>query len=228
MTLEPYDEVDLLPEPDHQVELNVVMDNLRDGKNYAFFNNITYTQPKVPTLYSVLSAGDDAVNPAVYGEYTNSFVLEKDQIVQIVLNNLDSGRHPFHLHGHHFQAIYRSEEEAGTFEDEGVSVESYTKKPMRRDTLVVWPNGNMVLRFKANNPGVWFFHCHIEWHVVSGLLATFIEDPLGIQEKITLPPDHLAACQPDGIPTEGNAAGNTENYLNLTGQNVPSRPLPAG
>ncbi len=228
MTLEPYDEMDLLPEPDHQVELNVVMDNLRDGKNYAFFNNITYTMPKVPTLYSVLSSGEDATNPAVYGTYTNPFVLEKGQIVQIVVNNLDSGRHPFHLHGHQFQAIYRSKEEGGTFEDQKVGVDAYTKKPMRRDTLVIWPNGNMVLRFKADNPGVWLFHCHIEWHVVSGLLATFIEDPLALQKQFTLPPDHLAACKADGIATEGNAAGNTENYLNLTGQNVPSRPLPPG
>lgn len=228
MTLEPYDEMDLLPEPDHQVELNVIMDNLRDGKNYAFFNNITYTMPKVPTLYSVLSSGDDATNPAVYGTYTNSFVLEKDQIVQIVVNNLDSGRHPFHLHGHHFQAIYRSKEEAGTFGDEGVKPEVYTQKPMRRDTLVVWPNGNMVLRFKTDNPGVWLFHCHIEWHVVSGLLATFVEAPLELQKQLTLPADHLAACAADGILTEGNAAGNKDDFLDLAGQNVPSRSLPAG
>lgn len=151
MTLTPYDEMPLLPEPHRTIELNAVMDNLRDGKNYAFFNNITWTDPKVPTLYSALTAGDAATNPAVYGAHTNAFVLEKDEIVQIVVNNLDDGRHPFHLHGHHFQAIYRSEEEAGTF-DEATDVE-FAKRPMRRDTVVLWPNGNMVLRFKANNPG---------------------------------------------------------------------------
>lgn len=151
MTLTPYDEMPLLGSPDRTIELNAEMDNLRDGKNYAFFNDITYTAPKVPSLYSVLSAGDQAANPVIYGSHTNAMVLEKDEVVQIVINNLDDGRHPFHLHGHHFQAIYRSEEDAGTFE-EAKDVE-FVKTPMRRDTLVLWPNGNAVLRFKADNPG---------------------------------------------------------------------------
>ncbi|CRK36781.1 hypothetical protein BN1708_016549, partial [Verticillium longisporum] len=71
-------------EPGHTVELDVVMGNLGDGANYAFFNNITYAHPKVPTLYTALTSGDLATNPQVYGEYTHSFVLEKDEIVQIV------------------------------------------------------------------------------------------------------------------------------------------------
>lgn len=154
MTLVPYDKMELLPEPDQVVELDVIMDNLRDGKNYAFFNNITYTKPKVPSLYTAMSTGDFADNAAVYGEFTHPFVLKKGEIVQIVVNNLDSGRHPFHLHGHAFQAIHRSEEEAGTFEDENLSESDYPSVPMRRDTLVIWPNGNIVMRFKADNPGM--------------------------------------------------------------------------
>lgn len=54
----------------------------------AFFNNITYVTPKVPTLYTALSAGEDAMNPLVYGEFTHPFVLEKGSIVEIVVNNL--------------------------------------------------------------------------------------------------------------------------------------------
>lgn len=153
MTLVPYDKMELLPEPDQIIQFDVIMDNLRDGQNYAWFNNITYRAAKVPTLYTVLSAGDKATDAAVYGTYTHSTVLKKDEIVQIVVNNLDSGRHPFHLHGHAFQAIYRSEDEAGTFEDVGVTEADYPKTPMRRDTMVLYPEGNIVLRFKADNPG---------------------------------------------------------------------------
>ncbi|KAK2589804.1 hypothetical protein QQS21_012520 [Conoideocrella luteorostrata] len=229
VTLEAYDGMALLPEPDHNVELNVVMDNLGDGANYAFFNNISYKFPKVPTLYSVLSAGDKADNPAVYGEYTHPFVLKKDEIVQIVVNNLDTGRHPFHLHGHNFQAIYRSNESAGTWEDEGGAAgKTFPKVPMRRDTMVLYPTGNMVLRFKANNPGVWLFHCHIEWHVVSGLIATFVEAPMELQKSITIPQDHLRVCQAGNVATQGNAAGNTKDLLDLSGQNAPPDPLPLG
>ncbi|KAL7822574.1 Cupredoxin [Trichoderma gracile] len=228
MDLVPYDKMELLPKPDQVVELDVVMDNLRDGKNYAFFNNITYTHPKVPSLYTALSAGDLADNAAVYGEYTHPFVLKKGEIVQIVVNNLDSGRHPFHLHGHAFQAIHRSEEEAGTFEDEALSESDFKAVPMRRDTLVIWPNGNIVMRFKADNPGVWLFHCHIEWHVASGLLATFVEAPLDIQKQFTIPDDHLAVCEAGSVPTKGNAAGNTADFLDLTGENKAPGTIPGG
>ncbi|OAR00216.1 hypothetical protein LLEC1_04515 [Akanthomyces lecanii] len=228
MTLEPYDGMKLLPEPQKTVELDVMMDNLGDGANYAFFNNITYKAPKVPTLYSVLSSGDQATNPTVYGEFTHPFVLEKDEIVQIVVNNLDTGRHPFHLHGHHFQAIHRSAEEAGTLATENLTESQFSQVPMRRDTLVVWPNGNIVLRFKANNPGVWLFHCHIEWHVVSGLMATFVEAPLELQKQFTIPQNHLDNCAAAGMATQGNAAANTKDLLDLTGEPSPPRPLPAG
>jgi iron transport multicopper oxidase len=81
-------------------------------------------------------------------------VLKKNEIVQIVVNNLDSGRHPFHLHGHAFQSIYRSEEEAGIWADANVTEADLPKTPMRRDTLVIYPNGNIVMRFKADNPGM--------------------------------------------------------------------------
>lgn len=107
----------------------------------------------MPTLYTALSAGELATNPTVYGSFTHSFVLEKGDIVQIVVNNLDTGRHPFHLHGHHFQAVYRSEEDAGTFEDSGVTEADFAATPMRRDTLVLFPTGYIVLRFRADNPG---------------------------------------------------------------------------
>jgi iron transport multicopper oxidase len=35
-----------------------------------------------------MSTGVNASDPAVYGEYSHPFVLEKDQIVEIVVNNL--------------------------------------------------------------------------------------------------------------------------------------------
>lgn len=49
MTLVPVDAQPLLPDPDRIIQLDVIMDNLGDGANYAFFNNITYVEPKVPT-----------------------------------------------------------------------------------------------------------------------------------------------------------------------------------
>ena len=58
----------------------------------AFFNDITYVSPKVPTLYSVLSTGPNATDAVIYGSNTNAFVLEQNQVVEIVLNNNDPGK----------------------------------------------------------------------------------------------------------------------------------------
>ncbi|KAJ3284165.1 hypothetical protein HDU79_008436 [Rhizoclosmatium sp. JEL0117] len=33
--------------------------------------------------------------------------------------------------------------------------------------------GYAVLRFVADNPGIWLFHCHIEWHIAAGLVMNF-------------------------------------------------------
>jgi iron transport multicopper oxidase len=85
-----------------------------------------------------------------------------------------------------------------------------------RDTIAVMPNSYVVLRFKANNPGVWLFHCHIEWHVEMGLTATVIEAPDRLR-GMTFPDDHIAACNASGTPYQGNAAGNTQNYTDTTG-----------
>lgn len=35
-----------------------------------------------------MSTGENASNPAVYGEFSHPFVLEHNQIVEIVVNNL--------------------------------------------------------------------------------------------------------------------------------------------
>ncbi|KAK7977807.1 multicopper oxidase [Apiospora saccharicola] len=228
MELVPFDNQTLLGEPDQTIQFDVIMDNLGDGANYAFFNNITYTAPKVPTLYTALTSGELANDATVYGEFTNSHVLQKDQIIQIVVNNLDTGRHPFHLHGHQFQTIHRSAADEGTFDDTNTTMADFPKIPMRRDTVVLEPNGNVVLRFKADNPGVWIFHCHLEWHVASGLIATFVESPKQLQDTIKLPQDHLNICAEGHIPISGNAAGNTIDLLDLDGQNRAPDPLPAG
>lgn len=257
-TLVPYDGMPLLPPPSspaHTIQLTVKMDNLGDGKNYAFFNNITYTPPRVPSLYTLLSAPADLVADArIYGAHTNSFVLERGEVVQIVLKNEDDGRHPFHLHGHTFQVLYRSKEEEE--EDGGASVlkeSDYPPVPMRRDTVVVWGNGEVVLRFRADNPGIWLFHCHIEWHVDSGLIATLIESPLDLRAQLgwdtsppqsalpfpsssihprkagdKIPQSHYDACAASKTPTRGNAAGNVDDFLDLRGENAPPGPLPEG
>ncbi|QDS77480.1 hypothetical protein FKW77_000023 [Venturia effusa] len=220
----PLDGMKLLPDADQTVTLDMAMDNLGDGANYAFFNDITYVRPKVPTLFTALTTGANATQSEIYGVNSHAFVLKKDEIVDIVLNNLDTGKHPFHLHGHNFQVIARSADDEGKYANNV----TFPAIPARRDTILVRPNGNFVLRFKADNPGVWLFHCHLEWHMASGLAVTMVEAPLDLQTSLKVPKNHYDVCAAGNTPVVGNAAGNTQNYLDLTGANVSPKPLPTG
>ena len=165
--LEPTDGEKLLTSPSYSVTLDVAMDNLGDGVNYAFFNENTYVLQKVPTLYTALTTREFATNPLVYGVNSNSFVLNHMDVVEIILNNNDPGKHPFHLHGHNFQLVHRSEDDAGAFDSSSVPEANMPEVPMKRDVVLAPPNGNIVIRFRADNPGIWLFHCHLEWHLVS-------------------------------------------------------------
>lgn len=227
--LVPADGIELFPEPDVNIELTITMNNLLNGVNYAFFNNITYTSPVTPTLFTAMSAPDDlASNPVIYGEYTHPFIIEHMQTVQIVLNSNDAGTHPFHLHGHAFQVISRSESsDTDQIIFDPSNHTDFPAVPMRRDTAHVKPMGNLVLRFVADNPGAWIFHCHIEWHLTQGLALTFIEAPL-LMKNQNVSNVHLDSCKAAGVPLAGNAAGNSQNFLDLTGQNAQQPDLPAG
>jgi len=183
----------------------------QNGYPRACFNNVTYIGQKVPTLYTAVTTGDDNTNPEIYGE-VNPFIVNDGDIVQIVVNNLDVAAHPFHLHGHHFQVLDRANSQAGTWPGD----KDYASTPDRRDTVTVNGGSYAVLRFKADNPGVWLFHCHIEWHVEMGLTATIIEGPSKLK-GFSIPDDFTNACKVQNIPYQGNAAGNTQNYTDTTG-----------
>lgn len=45
------------------------------------------------------------------------------------------------------------------------------------DTVSVPPHGFALIQFKSNNPGAWFFHCHIEFHAASGMGFVYLADP---------------------------------------------------
>ncbi|CAK9440231.1 uncharacterized protein LODBEIA_P43310 [Lodderomyces beijingensis] len=230
--LKPLSKEKLLDDADYTITIDVQMDNLGNGVNYAFFNNVTYVKPKIPTLFTALSAGRLATNELVYGTNTNSFVLQGDDVVDIVLNNLDTGKHPFHLHGHTFQLIERHE--AIDDNDDPVAFNAtdhaeWPEYPMIRDTAYVQPQSYMVMRFKADNPGIWMFHCHLEWHLDQGLAIILVEDPLALQneESQQLTENHKQICSKNGVQVEGNAAASMD-FLDLSAQNVQEKRLPTG
>ena len=218
---------DALPafEMTQRIDQNVVFDNLDDGVNYAFFNGLSYQAPKTPTLYTVLAAGNLASNVTIYGSNTGAHVTDHLEVVEMVINNRDPGKHPFHMHGHVFQLVKRSAENEGDYDPTNTTWTVPTN-PMRRDTVQVPPQGHAVIRYVADNPGVWLFHCHLEWHVISGLTSTIVEAPLLLQSQ-HVPQAQFDMCSAQKVETRGNAAGNV-NLLDLTGENVQRGPIPDG
>ncbi|KAF2096240.1 conidial pigment biosynthesis oxidase Abr1/brown 1 [Rhizodiscina lignyota] len=203
MTLVPTDNQPLLEPVTETIELDVHYIETKAGPRMTFGNE-SYIAPKVPSLYTALTTGEEANNPAVYGFATNPYVVQQGDVVQVVINNLDEFPHPIHLHGHRFQVVAR-----GVGKWDG-NTKNFPKVPMKRDTATTVPGGHLVIRFQANNPGVWPIHCHMEWHMEAGMRATIIEAPTHLQQLgITIPEDHLAICRAQNIPTEGNCAGKT-------------------
>ena len=47
-----------------------------------------------------------------------------------------------------------------------------------KDTVIIPAGGYAVVYFRANNPGYWFLHCHIEVHQLEGM-AVVINDSTG-------------------------------------------------
>jgi laccase len=61
---------------------------------------------------------------------------------------------------------------------------------------VAVPSGGWAaIRIKADNPGVWFIHCHLEQHTSWGLAAGFIvqngQEP---SQRLLPPPQDLPSC----------------------------------
>jgi iron transport multicopper oxidase len=211
-SLQDYNGAQALGQYDRLIVLDFKFCLDQNGYPRSCFNNVTYINQQVPTLYSAATTGDQNTNPVVYGQ-VNPFILNYGETVQLVLNNFDNVNHPFHLHGHHFQVLDRPASGKGPWSGHDAN---YTSTPTLRDTITVMPKSHTVLRFKADNPGVWLFHCHIEWHVEMGLTATMIEAPDRLR-NMTFPQDHIDTCKKLGIPYQGNAAGNTQNVTNTSG-----------
>ncbi|CAI7677495.1 unnamed protein product [Penicillium pancosmium] len=158
---------------------------------YGFFNMTIWkpqSEPQVPLIALPRESWD-----------SNQFSITTGpgpSWVDLVVNNLDEGPHPFHMHGHHFYVLATHESTFGwgsynPFEDvipTGLDPDTDPNQPYDlsraalRDTVQIPSRGYAVLRFKADNPGVWLFHCHILWHFATGM-AMLIDvqgDPAGL------------------------------------------------
>ncbi|KAJ1419908.1 Multicopper oxidase, type 1 [Sesbania bispinosa] len=122
-------------------------------------------------------------------------VLEYDESVELILqgtNVLASDNHPVHLHGYSFYVVGWG---FGNFDPKKDAKNYNLIDPPEETTVGVPNNGWVAIRFRANNPGMWLLHCHIERHSVWGMAMVFlVKDGAYPQTQILPPPQGLPKC----------------------------------
>lgn len=120
----------------------------------------------------------------------------------IVVNVADKLSHPMHLHGHKFHVMdmgmLRANMTVSEVKDGAIPRINH-RRPAYKDTVLLPYPGFVRLRFRANNPGYWLFHCHFDWHLPIGM-AVMIQ--VGEASEMREPPDNFPRCynfMPDGI-----------------------------
>ncbi|GJT49796.1 putative laccase [Tanacetum coccineum] len=107
-------------------------------------------------------------------------------------NLLSVESHPFHLHGYNFFVVGTG---IGNFNPAKDPAKYNLVDPPERNTVGVPTGGWSAIRFRADNPGVWFFHCHLELHTGWGLKTAFVvEDGPGKDQAVRPPPKDLPPC----------------------------------
>lgn len=98
----------------------------------------------------------DTANPA--GQKAQIRVRSGQRIALKFVNETGMS-HPMHLHGHSFQVI---------------EIDGTPLNGALRDTVLVPGKSSVTVAFDANNPGTWYLHCHILWHLAAGM-ATLVQ-----------------------------------------------------
>jgi len=131
--------------------------------NYAMLKSPTVTKlpqdAPIKELHFTLTGNMDryvwSLDNKVISE-SDKILIKKGEKVRITLYNNSMMRHPMHLHGHDFRLLNSQGEYA----------------PLK-NVVDIMPMETDVIEFEANVEGDWFFHCHILYHMMSGMGRVF-------------------------------------------------------
>ncbi|KAE8720562.1 Laccase-8 [Hibiscus syriacus] len=159
----------------------------------AFFFNVggvysTDFPAKPPVQFDYTNASINSNLPLLFApKGTKSIKLKFNSTVEMVLQNtaiLGVENHPMHIHGFDFHVMAQGFENYNPATD---ASKFNLFDPQMRNTIAVPVGGWAVIRFVANNPGVWFMHCHLDAHLLIGLATAFVVEN-GPTPETTLPP----------------------------------------
>ncbi|WCJ43278.1 laccase 14 [Euphorbia peplus] len=179
---------------------NMSWQNPRMDVLEAYYYNISgiYTEdfPDVPeTFYDFISDGLQAnTTQATMGAKVK--VLEYGEEVEMVFqtsNVINSSMdHPMHLHGHSFYVVGSG---YGNFDFTEDPKTYNLVDPPNVNTATLPKDGWVAIRFKAINPGVWLWHCHLDKHLSWGMATVMIVKNGGTPEtSMKEPPANMPQC----------------------------------
>ncbi|KAL0059253.1 hypothetical protein AAF712_014003 [Marasmius tenuissimus] len=135
------------------VHLNMALGFDLNTKQFTL-NGASFVAPSVPVLLQILSGAASAESLLPSGSV---YSLPPNKTIQI---SMPAGKsagspHPMHLHGHVFDVVRSAGSSEFNFVD-----------PVRRDVVNTGVDGdNVTIRFRTDNAGPWFLHCHIDRHM---------------------------------------------------------------
>ncbi|WP_199269731.1 multicopper oxidase domain-containing protein [Mucilaginibacter lacusdianchii] len=128
---------------------------------------------------------------------TDKILIKQGENVRIILYNNTMMRHPMHLHGHFFRVLNGQGEYS----------------PLK-NTLDIMPMERDTIEFRATESGDWFFHCHILYHMMSGMGRIFsyenspanpeVPDPVAGFKKVAADDRKFYASAKLGLETNGS------------------------
>ncbi|CAN0826048.1 LAC17 [Linum grandiflorum] len=181
----------------------------------ASINNVSFTMPNTALLQSHYTGQSNGVyspyfpiSPLIPFNYTGNppnntmvksgtkvVVLPYNASVEVVMqdtNILGAESHSLHLHGFNFFVVSQG---FGNFDQSKDPKKFNLVDPVERNTVGVPAGGWVAIRFVADNPGVWFMHCHLEVHTSWGLkMAWVVLDGKLSNQKLIPPPVDLPKC----------------------------------
>lgn len=149
LSLLPYDRVPAPEGYDKSVELNISFIEDQQQIRKGSFNHRPAELPTgMPQLAMMLH--NETIPDFLYPVY-----IQYGDIIQVVVNNPEMGPRPIHVHGHHFWVMGMGGQGDGTYNPNKHSLQY---NGVRRDTVLVKEESWLVIRFRADNPGVWTLH----------------------------------------------------------------------
>ncbi|KAK6935826.1 Multicopper oxidase, type 1 [Dillenia turbinata] len=160
------------------------------GQSNGVYTNDFPSTPLMPYNYTGTPPNNTMVTNA-----TKVVVLPFNTSVELVLQDtsiLGAESHPLHLHGFNHFVVGQG---FGNFDPNKDPSNFNLVDPVERNTVAVPSGGWVAIRFLADNPGVWFMHCHFDVHLSWGLrMAWVVMDGKLPNQKLPPPPSDLPKC----------------------------------